>query len=345
MKKLLTLGVAGVLFFGAILAQAQTVTVDNNPAQNLLVDPNQSAVSIDPATGNAFVRTAVIIGGSVASFSQPTNVAGGTVTLAPGASFTVSWSSTNNSGVTTPCTPSGQWASSGALANIGTLTLNAPTAANTYQYGIACRNTAGVTGNTVFFNVTVSSGGGGVDCSGVTPPPNLTRQAFPQTWEDWSTCTLSTSCNGPVLHYPVINNVAIFTSSPGNYIAMQFNTGNNPGGTPTNNPPNFGKFSFVSEGAVAGIWRVTLSKCPGDFRLPTDAGPNPPLAECVANEAGEATIIYSLTTFGIGCRILEPNSTYYLNLTLGTAGGGPGLLSCPNAVCKLRGIHGQNTTR
>jgi hypothetical protein len=344
MKKLLSLGVAGVLFLGASLAQAQTVTVDNNAAQNLFVDPNQSAVSIDPATGNAFVRTqGQPPGTAVVTFTAPS---GGTISVAPGATVSISWTVSNVAATANPCVPTGQWAGLGALpgsaTSLSTQLVTAPNANGTYTYSLACRNTASVLGNVASVTVVV----GNDPCIGITPPPNLQRQAFPQTWEEWSTCITSTSCNGPVQHYPFILNYAVIASSPGNYVSIAFRTGSNPGGLATNNPPNYGTFDFVSEGGTAGVWRVTVSKCQGDFRLSTDAVANPPIASCIADNAGEPKLTYALTAFGaVGCNIIEPDTTYYLNLTLGNVGGGPGFLNCTVGVCKLRGLHRQNSFR
>jgi len=105
-----------------------------------------------------------------------------------------------------------------------------------------------------------------------------------------------------------------FATIPKNgFLALEFNSGDTIGD---------GKLTTIETTATDGLRFGTLSTCPGDF----DVEP-----EC-DHVWGVGGSIRWETNGRVGACHLEPNTTYYFNVTF-TDGQSPGTSSCDSAPC------------
>lgn len=267
-------------------AQAQTVSLDNVPAFNLSTSSTNSAVSIDPSTGNVTVRSAAgNLTSCTASTPNPptiTSFSSNLATVTPGSTFRLSWSSTN----TTSCSPDlGSptiWASLGTLATNGFQDLTAPGTAQTITFRLTCTNGSQSVNQTT--SVTVSSGSGG-NC---TPPAGQTVNS-------------STTWNGVFspLPWPSFNAVRRLCVSNGQIQALEFNASSS--GT------QFGTIStsgFPGDGD--GLGRISISTSPGCF----DGNVLP--ATCLGPTVTYPGVSWTNGSSAFACD-LTPGQRYYLN--------------------------------
>lgn len=267
-------------------AQAQTVSLDNVPAFNLSTSSTNSAVSIDPSTGNVTVRSAAgNLTSCTASTPNPptiTSFSSNLATVTPGSTFRLSWSSTN----TTSCSPDlGSptiWASLGTLATNGFQDLTAPGTAQTITFRLTCTNGSQSVNQTT--SVTVSSGSGG-NC---TPPAGQTVNS-------------STTWNGifSPLPWPSFNAVRRLCVSNGQIQALEFNA--------SSSATQFGTIStsgFPGDGD--GLGRISISTSPGCF----DGNVLP--ATCLGPTATYPGVSWTNGSSAFACD-LTPGQRYYLN--------------------------------
>jgi hypothetical protein len=279
------------LFAGLTLVQpaanAQTVSLDNVPAFSLSTSTTTSAVSIDPASGNVIVRSAVgNLSSCTSTAPNPPSITGFTsnlATVSPSTTFRLTWSSTN----TTSCSPqlggTTIWSSLGTLPTNGFQDLTAPATAQTITFQLTCTNgSQNVNQQT---SVTVSSGGGGGNCT----PPAGNIVIGPTAWN-----------NLFATPWPSYNGVSRQCVSNGNIASFEFNA--------TSLPNQFGTIStsrFPGDGD--GLGRVSISTTPGCF------DGNVLTTPCLGPLAELPGVSWTNGSSAFACN-LTPGQRYYVNL-------------------------------
>lgn len=301
-----TLTAAALLLCTPMLAPAQSLFLDNvSPAIALTSAVGQSAVSIDPVTGNVTVRS------SAGNLTQCTSTAPPSpqitsffpnVSQVPvSGNFSLSWTSQN----TTSCAPTAgtgsgtTWASQGTLPVNGSINLVAPGTPQTINFGLTCTN--GSTNVSQSTSIVVQSGGGG-NC---TAPwtPNVVA---------WSGVFGSAFPSHP-------GGRARLFYSQGTSEAVEFiasSTGNQFGSLQSSDFPGDG------EGAML----MSISTIPGCFDSAA-LGPN-----CLVGPAGFPSISWRIGSGSFQCSLTQ-GVRYYFNMTFGSSnspGSGP---FCASGVC------------
>lgn len=285
-------------------AFAQTIAIDTVPPISLSTSSVQSAVSVDTVTGNVSVRTAAgnytscTAGGGVNapvinSFTSSAS------SVTSGASFTLSWTSSN----TLSCSPQqgggSGWANLGTLPTSGSQSLVAPTMDGALTFQLTCTN--GSTSDVKTLSVTVSSGGGG---GGSCPPtyPNTNVVEYANLFGSW----------------PAFGSSRRLTVPSNGALAMRF--------TASSSTTQFGTTATADHPGDGDGWGLmSVSRSPGCFNA-AHLG-----ARCLLSSAARLPSIgWANFPNQFSCQ-LTPGETYYVNLTYGNSttpsGGAP---YCPN---------------
>lgn len=262
------------------------------------------AVSINPATGD--VSAVVSNLEDCAGAPEPPEIT--SFTRAPssvesGQTVSVNWSTEN----VDTCSATGTlptWTGSKGLQGPQNVTVNAPL--GTYSVGLQCTGAGQtVTAGPLTVTVTDDGGGGGGEC---TLPTGLSRAAD-AIWGQSASNASGHFWDGVFIGpFPSTTNSRTYFQRPGNYHAIQFNTGNMPSDATgqINSWEPQGPWSLQ---AAAG-WRiVSFSTCPGDFN-PDGKEPG-----CIRRIGGTDNIRWGGANTGDVFRCaLQPNTTYYLNI-------------------------------
>ena len=243
-----------------------------------------------------------------------------------GSTFNLSWSSTG----TTSCTPTGgtgtSWASQ-SIATNGNLNLTAPANAGNVVFGITCSTGSGNVSDSETISFTPVS----TDCSGVTLPPGIGSFAQ-QTW--------STLYGG---QFPLVYSTN-----------RTFNIGNGQGlrlsitpTLPTNGDSPNGTLTYNEASTVARAGFMTISRCPGDFRIAVlnqPAGCDGVFVPCntrchTGPEAtGQLSLSFRLQGTANNVCNITPGIQHYVNIHFGgTTTPGPEGAFCAGAQCAIIG--------
>lgn len=292
-----TFFLAAVLACSPLAGLAQSLFLDNVPGIALTSAVGQSAVSIDPATGNVTVRSSAGNLNECSSTAPPspqiTSFFASPNPVQTSGSFSVSWTSTN----TTSCTPSqgtAAWAAQGTLGTSGTVNgLVAPASAQNVNFRLTCTN--GSTSVFQDFVLQVQSGGGGGSCTAQWSPnivgwSGVFQTAFPS--------------------HP--GGAARVSVSSGTTISAQF-VASSPGA-------QFGTISsagFPGDGEGMGL--LSISTSAGCFNQ-AQLGSN-----CLSELKSYPVISWRIGASSTQCQLTQ-GATYFLNFTFGSAtspGSGP----------------------
>lgn len=304
MKRRIQLMILGLCLVNGVTTGSADVVIDGQVIQAADI----SAISIDPISGDLIVNA----GGQYTVTRDVDPEAGPTVvinsltasntSILEGDSITISWSTTDADS----CTPSngaGGWSSQVISLPSGTssaLTLNT---AGTYSFRLDCSN---ATPTSTFRTVSVTVSADDpvpTDC----PNPTLAGSTIP-----WST------------HFNAVYPEPTYaqkTTGIGRrgYIAIEFNTGNT---------LEDGGITTAPHTSTNGDRLASISECPGDFsqRLPDS------LSRCTEYMYIGGGIKWN-TLAGEQSREcnLEPNTTYYLNITF-TDGVDPNTDRCTSSL-------------
>jgi hypothetical protein len=227
---------------------AQNWRVDNVQQTNPLIDSNtQSAVAIDPVTGQAFVRTQAPAAGPSVSVTGPS--AG-----APSATVTVSWSAASFTGnvscdATTGSGATG-WSATG-LGSSGSRQVTLPASQGSITLGMTCTGQNGSASGSLTINVSSNN------CTGANAPNYQGLGIQGSTAAFNSFAWPSVGQNFPGFTSGGTNGEQFF-SIQSNFVALSFVM-------PSNTPPA-GRFQStqVLNGAF-GDPIVSLTECPGVF--------------------------------------------------------------------------------
>lgn len=268
-------------------AQAQTVSLDQVSPIALTTSSVVSAVRIDPQTGNVTVRTS---NGTynACSFTPPTvptinNFAPTSSQVAPSASITLNWTSSN----TTHCTAqqgSGTiWSSLGQLPSSGSQNLTAPATAGTITFQLTC--TDGAQSDIKTTQVSVQSGGGGT-CAPTYPNGTIGEwNAIVNTWPAFGVRPrLTVPFNG--------------------FVALRFTT--------TAVANQFGSVHALTEipGSGDGFGIMSISRDPGCFN-PSSLGPR-----CLTTPSANPSIGWSNAPAEFSCHV-GTGQSWYVNISFG----------------------------
>lgn len=294
------LGVILALGLCSGAAHAQTVSLDGVSPIALTSSSVQSAVSINPATGNVIVRSSV---GNYSTCSAPPPVTPTIISFGPNSSqvspssnITLNWSSTN----TTSCSPqqgSGTiWASLGTLPTTGSQTFTAPANTGTINFQLTC--TDGIQSVSQTTQVTVQPIV--TNC----PPayPNGTQAEWNQVFNTWPAFGVRPRVNVPFNGYVSYR----FTATS---VVGQFGT------VATSDYPGDGD----------GHGQMSISRDPGCFNA-AQLGSN-----CLSPVTRFVSVGWANGAAQFSCS-LTPGSSYYVNLTYGgntSPGSGP---YCPQGT-------------
>lgn len=303
-----TLTAAALLLCTPMLASAQSLFLDNvSPAIALTSAVGQSAVSIDPVSGNVTVRSSAGNLTQCTSTAPPspqiTSFSPSVSQITPGGNFSLSWTSQN----TTSCSPTAgtgsgtTWASQGTLPVNGSINLTAPGTPQTVSFGLTCTNgSTNVTANT---QIVVQSGGGGGSCVA----------QWPNNQSSWN------GAFGPMAFPSHVTTRQLFVP-PGGTLALEF--------IASSSTSQFGVMlagGFAGDGGGEG--QFSISTTPGCFN-PVHLG-----AHCLSDVRNLPAISWKI---GAGANFqcqLTQGQTYYFNFTFGSAtapGSGPW---CPAGGC------------
>lgn len=286
-------------------AEAQTVSLDQVSPIALTTSSVESAVRINPQTGNVTVKTSVGTY-NACTFTPPSvptinSFAPTSSQVAPGATITLNWSSSN----TTHCTAqqgSGTiWSSLGQLPASGSQNLTAPaTAGTTVTFQLTC--TDGVSSDIETTQVTVQQTTG--NCTPTYPNGGTS---------EWN------SVMGPWPTFGVRKRISV----PANgYLALRFTT--------TAVAGQFGSvqgFEYTGDGD--GAAQMSFSRNPGCFNAAA-LGPN-----CITPPSENPSIGWSNAQAQFSCT-LGTGQSWYLNITFGNLTTvSPTNPYCPVGTCGL----------
>lgn len=217
-----------------------------------------------------------------------------------GNTTTISWNTVNAES----CTPTGgtaDWTSQQIALPSGSATI-ALNATGTYTFGLTCQ---GPSGDQQSESEVVIVSPDSQSCDTVTL--SGTTVGWGSFW--------NTTFPGP--SYENVTNKLV---SKNGYLAIEFNTGN---------ISDDGKISALENSSTPGIRTGAISQCPGDFtEVP---------AECTYVWGLGGGIRWA-TNGKFGACDLEPNTTYYFNITF-TDGEDPASSSCNASPCRINLQH------
>ena len=284
------------------------------------IAPGIVAFDISCATGAAPVTDTV----QVEFQNAPTvNLTSSAANVPVGTPFTMSWVASG----ATACTPSGgagtSWASLGGLPISGSVQLTAPASpAGDVPFQLTCATSMGTVSDTELVSFTQ-----GVDCSGETLPAGINSLAQ-RTW--------STEYGG---QFPLVYSAnRIFSIGTGTGLRIAI-TPTVPAGETGNGTLTFNEF-----GGEARAGFMTISRCPGDFRVDALNTPAGCTANCVnrchtgAEAQGLLSLSFRSTSPSANVCNLTPGETYYVNIHFGsTSTPGPDGSYCSGASCRIIG--------
>jgi len=244
--------------------------------------------------------------------------------------FTISWTSTG----TTGCTPTGgtgtNWSSQGALPVSGNRSITAPASATTVTFGITCSSSGGNVSDSE--QTTFTGGGGGANCDSVTLPPGIGGFGQ-QTWT-----TLYGGQQFPLIYSS--NKTFAIGSGQGLRLAITPTL-------PTNGSSPNGTLTYNEADSVARAGFMTISRCPGDFRLNVlnlPAGCDGVFTPCTTKchtgiEAqGQLSLGFRLQGTANNTCNMTPGAQYYVNIHFGgTSTPGPEGAFCAGSQCRIIG--------
>jgi hypothetical protein len=266
-----------------------------------------SSIIVGPDSGDIFITTKegyTVQPGGVNP--PPSDASIGTFNASPttiteGESVDIAWASQN----TNSCTAiggAGSWAASSvALSGNKTVTIAEP---GSYLFTLECTGDSGTDQKQLSVQV---------DAIVITPTGNCDAPSLSGQTVEWATIW-----NGTAFPNPISSNEFINIPRKG-YLAIKFNTANY---------SDTGLLTSIETTATSGRRLGAISQCPGDFEVEE--------SKCrhIWGVGGE--IYWSTEGYSKAC-ILEPNTTYYMNLTF-TDGIDPESSECENTNCvtKLR---------
>lgn len=291
------------------VASAADVYVDGQVIQGTDV----TAITIDPASGDINISASGVYtvtrdggGGQTQPDVAINSFTASSVDVVEGTPITLSWVTTD----ALACTPSGgfgNWASQ-AINPIaaGTSSAITMTTAGSYLFTLNCTNDkpSSRTRN-VTVNVT-AAGGGGVpeECNDVTLAGSTTTwsEAFGDTWPN-------------PRYWEGVKHIA-----KRGFLAIEFNT---------RFVTKSGGVSTIKHTSTGGTRLGAISECPGDFvnHLPDTA------SRCTQVWGTGGSISWSTSNPGSGDCALQPDTTYYFNLTF-TDGLDPQTSNCTVSDCR-----------
>lgn len=293
----------------ASTAHSQVSVTISGAAGSATIPPEHvQSISIDPASNVVNITTNIDY--TVQLAEAPCEVDCGevapTITLfnvntpvTVGDSTSVSWTTTDNA---TSCTASGNYAGwTGAKATSGNGVSVLMNQVGTYTFSLTCHNgdlASSTSSKSIVVNDVVIYQPSSCDdyvspLSGTTVPWNsFFEQSFP---------------------FPgYANEYATVTNRYG-YFALEFDT---------ENFVDTGSLMTIESTTTSGSRFGSISQCPGDFNV---------APECKYVWGTGGNIIWSTDNYNGACQ-LEPNTTYYFNITF-TDGFDPTSTSCNNDKC------------
>ncbi len=241
-------------------------------------------------------------------------------------SFTLSWSSTG----TTSCTPTGgtgtAWASQ-SIGTSGSVNLTGPANPGNVLFGITCNTGSG----TVADNETIQFTDIDPGCGGVTLPPNVGGFAQ-QTW--------STRYGG---QFPLVYSTNVnFNVSSGQGLRLAITPT-----VPTNGDSANGTLTYNEASGVPRAGFMTISRCPGDFRiniLNQPAGCDGVFTPCTTRchtgpeASGQLSLSFRLQGTANNVCNITPGVPHFVNIHFGgTSTPGPDGAFCGGAQCAIIG--------
>lgn len=360
-NRLLCLALLAVVSFGA-QAQNKTLTFTNANPQKTIHLVDGSTVSI--ATSGNLTAQCVLSGSGCADVGSGSNPNAPTVALglsgfstgpdgngayAPGTSFTIT-PTVSNADVCIRTVTAGSPSDTGWTGTTtapGAQTLQVNTGSSTYGFVLTCYNAAG-SASATSSNVTTSAGtgGGGVgeaDCSGFTStPPGFTRDNT-TTWMQLFGAASFPDQNIAAAQVPHRTDAGlVWLGAPKNqYTSVKFTT---PATTWTGSQFNWTE-SQIAGGPTAalasGVY-ITISRCPGDFRLANDNSAEPTdHSACKSFRYSTYALSIEYNQSGAstpGTCGLAPSTTYYLNYVTADAAGGITAGEHSTASCTSCGV-------
>jgi len=282
-----------IFMSGAIYAD---VIVEN---QSIPGSEIQSII-VSPTSGDIFITTTTGYVVTPGDTEPPPNVAAITTfsasptVITVGQSTTITWASTN----TNTCKAIGGavgWAAD-PVALTGSKSLVISTA-GTYQFTLECVGDSGTVAKPVSVTANV-------------PNPNTNNCDTPSL--NGTTVEWATFWNNVPFPDPLYANE--YTEIPRNgYLAIEFNTANY---------VDTGLLTTIETTTTNGRRLGSISQCPGDFDVANEC-------KHIWGTGGE--IFWSTAGYSKAC-ILEPNTTYYFNVTF-TDGVDPASTECTSSSC------------
>lgn len=290
MKYSTKLMLTGLLWVNGMTVGSADVVVDGQ----VIDSADISSISIDPVSGDINVTAGGLY--TVTRDSEPpsgpnvviNSFTASSNTILEGQSVTISWTTTDADS----CTPSGGgggWSSQSISLPSGVSSSLTIATAGNYTFRLDCQN---ATPSSTFRTVTVQ-------VNSDTEPPEPSNCTAPTingsvaTWAD----IFNTQWPDPRLTEQI---VAIPRSG---YLAIEFNTGN---------VQEDGGFTTITHTSTSGNRLGSISECPGDF---SEALPGSVFSCTELMYIGGGVGWNSFTSPKSGFCNLQPNTTYYLNLT------------------------------
>ena len=258
------------------------------------------SITIGPVTGDVFVTTTGYTVTKTTTEPPPpgevviTGFSASPSPITEGQSVTISWTSEN----ATSCTAGGN-----LVAWSGDVGLNGPWStvidtAGTYVLDLTCQDDAGGSYSSTT-SVTVTTPVVDPTTSCASPTLSGTTKAWEEFWR-------------VPFPGPMYDNQDVNIGKYG-YFAVEFNTGDAAG---------TGFLGTVANTISSGIRLGAVSECPGDFNV---------APECDYSWGTGGGIVWSTIGEPDACA-LEPNKTYYFNVTF-TDGSNSTASSCTSSLC------------
>lgn len=309
MKYLTRLMLSGLIMVTAVTIGSADVVVDGQVIQGADI----SQISIDPVSGDINIAAGGLY--TLTKDTEPppgpnaviNTLTASSTTVLVGDAITVSWSTTDADS----CTPSGGtggWSSQVISLPSGISSSLTMSTVGSFSFRLDCSN---ATPTQTFRTVTVQ-------VNDVVAPPNPSNCPDPTLTggiREWGT-HFGSSWPDPTYAEVV---TAIGDTS---YLAIGFNTGA---------ISDDGGFTTITHTSTSGIRLGAISECPGDFK---DYLPDISAACTEEFFIGGSVKWNTVAGYQFGQCNLEPNTTYYLNLTF-TDGVDPATDRCvSSSACR-----------
>ena len=292
----------GIKWFLAAIFISGTINADLIIDSQVIPGSDIQAITVGPDTGNIFITTKT--GYTVTpDASEPpppstdvviTSFLSSPSVITEGQSVNITWTS-QNAATCTASGGAGNWATSVETSGSTDIVING---AGTYTFTLQCIGDAGSDQKQLVVTVNIPP----------APKSNCDAPSLGGVTTDWSAFW-----DGSAFPDPVFKDK--FTAIPRNgYLAIEFNTGDT---------VDTGLLTSIESTATSGRRLGAISQCPGDFDVADD--------RCLHRWGVGGEIFWSTQGYSKAC-ILEPNTTYYFNLTF-TDGVDPASSECINANC------------